>query len=302
MVATQTAARVRPATPADSRAAFDVLMDAVRDLTARQGLDWSPDPDKFWADSGSLYGHMATHAAEWWLAEDDASGELLGYARSVERGGMFELSEFFVRPAHQSAGIGRQLLDRAFPPERGDLRVIVATTDVRALRSYYRAGTAARFPIASLEGAPRRTDDDGLLVATHADADDIGTLTRLEAAVLEFPRSPADFNWLLEQREGWLYLAEGTPIGFAFVGRPSSGPLVALEPGYQASMLRHVEGRAAELEVETLTLEIPMVNEVAARHLLNRGFKFDAFLTLLMSSRPFGKFDRFIGLSPPLVL
>jgi hypothetical protein len=28
----------------------------------------------------------------------------------------------------------------------------------------------------------------------------------------------------------------------------------------------------------------------------------DAFLTLFMSSRPFGQFDRFIGFSPPLFL
>jgi hypothetical protein len=45
-----------------------------------------------------------------------------------------------------------------------------------------------------------------------------------------------------------------------------------------------------------------MVNQVAVRHLLDRGFKIDPFLTLLMSSRPFGQFDRFIGFGPPLVL
>jgi hypothetical protein len=45
-----------------------------------------------------------------------------------------------------------------------------------------------------------------------------------------------------------------------------------------------------------------MVNEVAVRHLLDRGFKIDPFLTILMSSRPFGRFDRFIGFAPPLVL
>jgi hypothetical protein len=39
-------------------------MDAVRDQTARQGIEWKPDPDKVWADSESLYTHMATRAAE----------------------------------------------------------------------------------------------------------------------------------------------------------------------------------------------------------------------------------------------
>jgi GNAT superfamily N-acetyltransferase len=43
---------------------------------------------------------------------------------SIERGagyGLFELSEFFVRPGHQSAGVGRALLERAFPLGQGHL-------------------------------------------------------------------------------------------------------------------------------------------------------------------------------------
>lgn len=301
MATTTVEARLRRGTPADSRAAFDILVEAARDLTARHGIDWNPDPDEFWAQVEPLYAHLATHAAEWWLAEDGGSGEPIGYARSVERGGLFELSEFFVRPTRQSAGIGRQLLDRAFPSGRGDVRVIVATTEVRALASYYRAGVTARFPVASVEGAPQRMDDDGDLVATRATDSDIPELIRLEAAVMEFHRGD-DLAWLLSQREGYLYTRNGRAIGFAFVGSAGSGPLVAVEPGDQVPMLRHLEGCAAELGLDKWGLEVPMVNEVAMRHLLGRGFRIDPFLTILMSSRPFGQFDRFIGFAPPLVL
>jgi hypothetical protein len=45
-----------------------------------------------------------------------------------------------------------------------------------------------------------------------------------------------------------------------------------------------------------------MVNEVAMRHLLDRRFRMDSFMTLLLSSRPFGQFDRLIAFSPPFVL
>jgi GNAT superfamily N-acetyltransferase len=302
MAATDTVIRLRQGTPADSRAAFDVLVEAARDLTARQGIHWNPDPDEFWTQSQSFFQHLATHAAEWWLAEDRTSGEIVGYARSIQRGGLLELSEFFVRPSHQSAGIGRQLLDQAFAGGRGDVRAIVATTDVRALRSYYRAGTVARFPIATLEGAPHRTDDPTQLQAIRAGKEHIPTLAGLEAAVLEFDRGADDFGWLFQEREGYLYERDGRPVGFGFVGATGSGPLVALDAADQVPMLGHIEGRAAELGVEGLALEVPMVNEVAVRHLLDRGFKIDPFLTLLMSNRPFGQFDRFIGFGPPLVL
>jgi hypothetical protein len=45
-----------------------------------------------------------------------------------------------------------------------------------------------------------------------------------------------------------------------------------------------------------------MVNGEAIGHLLERGFRMDPFYTFLMSSRPFGQFDRYIGFSPPFVL
>jgi hypothetical protein len=91
-------------------------------------------------------------------------------------------------------------------------------------------------------------------------------------------------------------------VGYGFVGATGSGPIAALDPADQVPILRHVEARAATLDREELGLEVPMVNEIAIRHLLSRGFKMDQFLTLLMSSRPFGQFDRFIGFAPPFVL
>ncbi len=53
-----------------------------------------------------------------------------------------------------SRGVGRALIERAFPVGRGDVRSIIATTDVRALTRYYGADTAVRFPILTLVGAP----------------------------------------------------------------------------------------------------------------------------------------------------
>ena len=81
--------------------------------------------------------------------------ELIGYARSIDRGGLFELTELFVRPGRQSSGVGRQLLEHAFPLGRGDVRSIIATTDVRATARYYAADTVARFPYFTLTGRPR---------------------------------------------------------------------------------------------------------------------------------------------------
>ena len=296
---------LRRATADDSQACYRLFLESATDLTVRLGTPWEPDPDELWPRLRPLYDRLAEHATEWWVAEDAASGELLGYARAVERGALFELSEFFVRPRGQSSGVGRRLLERAFPEDRGEVRAIIATTDVRAQARYYAAGCVARFPIMQLLGTPGADAWEGQptrlepLRATDADAP---ALAEIERRVLEFDRGTEEFRWLLAEREGYLYRRDGTPVGYGFVGQSGSGPVAALDPGDQVDILRHLEARAHDFGRKELAFEVPMVNEVAMRHLLARGYQMDTFLTLMMSSRPFGHFDRFIGFAPPFVL
>jgi GNAT superfamily N-acetyltransferase len=294
--------RLRRGTPDDSRAAFEVFLAAVGDLTRRQGVPWEPDPEELWDELTPMLDFLAHHAAEWWVAEADDDGAVIGHARSAERGGMFELTELFVHPDRQSKGLGADLMAHAFPNGRGDVRVIIATTDVRAQARYYAAGTAARFPIVALEGEPHPVaPDPAVEIVRIGPGDDLGPLVEIERAVIEFDRGD-EFRWLLGQREGYLYRRDGRPIGFSFVSKGGSGPIAALEPSDMVPILGHVETRLAELEVKQLSLEIPMINEVAMRHLIARGMRMDTFITLFMSSRPFGRFDRFIGFSPPYFL
>jgi hypothetical protein len=75
-----------------------------------------------------------------------------------------------------------------------------------------------------------------------------------------------------------------------------------MDPADLPQILLHVEGRAANLGSEHLDLQVPAPNEVATRHLLSRGFRLDPWLNLLMSNRPFGRFDRFVGFGPPVFL
>jgi len=293
---------VRRATSDDTEECFRVFIESVVDLTKRLGSPWDANPEQVWARLEPLYRRLGDHAAEWWVAEHPASRELVGYARSVDRDGLFELTEFFVRPGSQSSGVGRRLLELAFPPGRGEVRAIIATPDTRALSRYYRAGTVARFPFVSLVGAPVAANDAPGLEVVRATTHDIPALAELERAVLEFDRGLDELAWLLGQREGYLYRRDGRAVGIGFIGQSGAGPIATLDPADQVPILLHIEARARALGSPEVTFEVPMIDEVAMRHLLGRGFKIDPFLTLLLSSRPFGQFDRFIGFSPPFVL
>jgi GNAT superfamily N-acetyltransferase len=300
---TEPSFRLRRATADDSRAVFDVFLPSIRDLADRLNTPWQTEPEAQWQRMRYLFDHLAAHAVEWWIAEDGASGEPIGYARSVRRGGLFELSEFFVHPDRQAAGVGAALLERVFPRDRGEVRTIIATPDVRAQARYYRAGTVARFPIVALQGPPRSGAgaDDVEPIRLVAGGAEMAEVRRVEAAVLEFDRGD-ELDWLAERREGYLYRRNGRDIGFAFVGAEGTGPIGALEAADQRAILAHVEDRAVALGISELTFETPMINGEAIGHLLDRGYRMDPFYTFLMSSRPFGQFDRYIGFSPPFVL
>lgn len=285
-------------------ACHEVMWASVTDLGRRRGTPLEGSADQWWRASEALFRYLGGRAAEWWVAEEPRSAELVGYARSIERDGLVELTEFFVRPGQQARGVGGILLERTLPA-RGDKVVsIVATIDARALTRYYRAGTVARFPIFTLGGEPAAVEPRGDLTPIALDADAVGVdvVGDIERAVLGHARGGAEVRWFLEQGEGYLYRRHDTVVGSAFVGRPGVGPIAALSVGDLPDMLLHVEGRAHALGVERLDFEVPAPNAVAIHHLLSRGFRFDSWVNVLMTNRPFGQFDRFIGCPPPMFL
>jgi GNAT superfamily N-acetyltransferase len=297
---------IRRATPDDAEACHEVMWGSVTDFGERRGTPLRGTVAEWWTSGEPLHRFLADHAAEWWVAVEPGAGTLVGYARSIERGGLFELTEFFVMPTSQSRGVGRALIERAFPLGRGDIRSIIATTDVRALTRYYAADTAARFPMLTFVGAPSADAEIASDLSPHridlGSESDRRDLRELDRSVLEYPREESEIRWLLEDREGHLYVRGGRAVGFAFVGKTGSGPIAALDPADLPGILVHIEARAHGIGLDTLDLQVPGPNEIAARHLLRRGFRVDPWVNLLLSNRPFGRFDRFIPFGPPVFL
>lgn len=296
---------IRRAMAEDMESCHEVMWRSVTDFGRRNGTPLEGTASDWWASSERLQRFLATHAAEWWVAEEPDAGSIIGYGRSIERGGLFELTEFFVVPTSQSRGIGKALIEHVFPAGRGDIRSIIATTDVRALSRYYAAGTVARFPLLTLTGTPADAGPGDDLKPRRLDVDadaDLHAQREIERSILDSARGEDEVRWLLEDREGYLYVREDGIVGFAFVGKSGVGPIAALDPVDLPDILLHVEGRASELGIERLELQVPAPNEIATRHLLGRGFRLDPWVNLLMSNRPFGRFDRVISFGPPVFL
>lgn len=294
----------RRAQPDDAVACHELMWASVTDLGRRQGSPLTGTADEWWVSDESLQRELARMAAEWWVAEETNTGQLIGFARSLERDGLLELTEFFVLPGQQARGVGKGLLERAFPGDRGTVRSIIATLDVRAQARYYAAGTVARFPLFTLGGAPsgRAVTTGDVVAEPMAGQSGLEAQREVELAVLGHRRSETELLWLLGQRQGHLYRRAGAVVGFSFVGPDGVGPAAVLDPADLPAVLAHVEGVASSIGIEHVELQVPGPNAVAIRYLTGRRFRFDPWINLLMSDRPFGQFDRFIPFSPPVFL
>ncbi|MFT3871359.1 MAG: GNAT family N-acetyltransferase [Nocardioides sp.] len=123
---------------------------------------------------------LGTDPGGCWVADRD--GDILGFATSLVREQLWVLSSYAVTPAHQGAGIGRQLLAAAAEHGRGCLRgMLNASPDPRALRLYAAAGFALH-PQLLLWGRVRRADLPVVRHVRDGGADDFDLTDSLDRA------------------------------------------------------------------------------------------------------------------------
>ena len=294
--------RYRPGNSADDYDTFLIFEETLADLVQRLGftgdMSWGDEAQlaEMWQVRRPLYQHLSQTAEQFWIAE--LAGQTVGFARSVIHDGVRELTELFVKPGTQSAGLGRSLIERAFPKEGAHNRFIIATSDFRAQALYLKAGVFPRFPIYYFGRPPEQVpfESDLQFVPLQADSD-LVVLNEIDADVIGFQRE-VDHRWLLANRQGFLYVRNGRPKGYGYLGR-NNGPFALLDTADFPAVLAHAESAAVTAGRSEFGVEVPMVNETAVTYLLSRNFKMDVFMAMFMSERPFGNFDRYIATSPP---
>jgi GNAT superfamily N-acetyltransferase len=289
----------------DSATTFEIFYRSISDLGRRTGvtaISGGDDPkvvQDLWPERRSMFEHIARTASEFWIAEAD--GAAIGYARSISRGGSQELTEFFVVPGAQSAGVGSELFRRAFLNRTSTHRSIIATLDDRAQVRYLKAGMAGRFPIKYFSRKPEVVEMEGDLVPERLELtlDTMDALRQIDLAVIGHER-PEDHEWLASDRDGFVYLRSGQIVGYGYVGE-ASGPFAMLHAGDFPAALGHAESFAAD-RFDKFGVEVPLVNQSAIGHLLGRGYMMDSFTAIFMSDVEFGDFGRYVFFGPPFMI
>lgn len=296
----------RPGTAADSYSVFKLFEETLADLSRRLGsseaTSWQDRTalEQMWQERCSLYEHLACTAAHFWLAF--SASQMVGFGRSIQRDGVLELTEFFVRPDQQGRGVGHELLRRAFPAAGAGPRFIIASTDIRAQARYLKAGVYPRFPIYYFWRTPAATSaaTDLTFEPFTASPENLAVLGELDRAIIGYRRD-VDHGWLLTQQQGYLYYRQGQLAGYGYVGL-RNGPFALLNPADFPAVLAHAENEAAANGQAHFGLEVPMVNRAGVDYLLARNFQIGSFIALFMSDLPLGRFENYIATSPPFFL
>lgn len=294
----------RQGTIQDSFAVFQVFLKSIMEYSARMNVDGitgGNDPEKLaslWETRQPMFEFLANSAVQFWVAEKD--NEIVGYARTIEHDDVQELTEFFVSPNQQSAGLGSGLLSRAFAESKAKYRTIIATLDERALYRYMKIGLRSRFLFKYFSRkAEKTTLHSDLKIESMNLSLHLNSINRIDKTLLAHERGTIH-QWIASQREGFVYKRNDEIVGYGYIGAPH-GPFAVLDENDFPAVLAHAENLVAETSGE-FGVSTPLINNKAIEYFVERKYQIDSFSAILMSNIPFGKFENYLSFAPEFFL
>ena len=283
----------RRATPDDSRPTYDVFLEAAGDLARTRG--WAPTPrpstppERFLAFRASALRHDPDG---FWVAEAD--GGLVGFGIAVQREHVWYLAALHVRPAYQSRGVGAEIIRRSMAgATTGSLLTVGA--DARNPVSNALYGRFAMFPetpLLELSGTPWPGDSQLLSPGAPAATD----LAAIDRAVLGMARPEDHAFWAsVSNLHPFAVVRAGRAVGYAYIQADGAiGPIAVLDPADLANAVEASIMVAAELGATRAHVRIPGAARAAIELLLSRGWRYGDGVTLVLTSGPWGRWDRYV--------
>ena len=278
------------------------LLGLLKELQMAADLPTRQEIEALYPYYESFLKHIYDTCDQFWVAE--TNGQIVGYARSILRDGIRQLSEFFVLPGHQSRGIGRQLLERAFPGGGDINRVICASPDTRALSRYLKTGLRSQFTIYEWTRKPEIVpfESDLVIQPIEDTLKNILILNEIDRALIGYTRE-IDHHWLIKSKHGHFYLRNNKVVGYSYFGN-RAGPIAMLHNPDFSIALAHVESemtRTVDEMYDKVILCVPMTNHTALDYVLKRGYHTDSFFEHFLSEKPLGRYENYVFIDPILI-
>jgi GNAT superfamily N-acetyltransferase len=277
------------------------LSGLLRDLGLVEDLPTLKDIEKLYPYYQSYLKHIFDTCDQFWVAE--ANGEVVGYARSILRDGIRQLTEFFILPDYQSQKAGKRLLELCFPRAGAQNRVICASPDPRALSRYLKTGLRSQFTIYEWSRKPEIIPfETDLVIETMSDTPrTISALYNIDRTIIGYTRE-IDHHWLMEHRHGHLYSRNEKVVGYSYFEH-RAGPIAMLHNSDFSTALAHIETEMTKTVDEVfdeIILCVPMNNPTALEYVLKRGYQISFFFEHFLTEQSFGQYENYIFIDPIL--
>jgi GNAT superfamily N-acetyltransferase len=302
MVSPSATIRYRPATgTADFAPTYELFLAAANDLRSRSQRELVDDSEARRTRAMAFRRHTFDHdPAGFWIAEAD--GQRIGFGIATARPGFWHLNALHVLPAYQAQGVGGALLRCCLAYGRGPgvvSTVISETAQPISNALYARHGMYQWLPLLHVSCRIFRPELPAGSQVTIAGGDDSRTLAaldRIDQVVLGFTR-PVDHRFWIGLPDLTLLLldAGAEKTGYAYLSRFGGiGPCAVLQAEDLSLLLPHAVALAEDLGVPEVSFVVPGVATSAVDYLLAQRARYDASMTLLLSSRPFGQLERYL--------
>ena len=303
----------RRAEEADLPRVFAVFRAALNAYLVPAGQEGIPEDD----EQSPVYRHFLEHDGErFWVAEavvEDLTGggggtlgvggrQIVGWGSGLLRGDWWFLSSLFVLPEAQGRGVGGRLYELAAtgaPP--GAVRATV-TDSLQPISNtlYARRGLLPREVLVGFGGQPREglaAPRLGTLVPERLTAAAIPELREIDAAASGLDRS-VDHGFYLSGggRYGFLFRRRGRPVAYAMLRQDGwVGPVASLRASDVETVTAYaIADMAGRGSIDKIRAGVTGRCEGAQRAFWQAGLVFDGTPGLLLSSRPFGRLDRYV--------
>lgn len=293
----------------DLEAAHQTMVESLNQFAMQRAL---PLVDLDFNEHLPLWRHLlGTSGESFFVAK--VKNKLAGFCCNIVRGNLWFLSYLVVAPEFQGTGIGGDLFTKAMAEARGnkETEVIAAYANASnwpSMSLYIRSGIFPRVPVLKLEGSisdmcqatrdvqPMECEVAGLTEKT------IALVDSLDEDIRGTGRDIDHRFWLgCGDMRCYLFEKNGEATGYAYIcDEGTIGPVAALNPEEMEGILALCLDRLSSQGVDRFTLHVPGENTGALSFLYDRGFKIQE-LGLIMSSRPFGKWENYVISRPSLL-
>jgi GNAT superfamily N-acetyltransferase len=292
--------RFRLAESTDLEATYRVYLAANQDLNRKIGRHIDLHQQTLPTRAIAVRRNALRYDQErFWVIESGSS--LAGFGLAIRRPSFWYLAALHVMPEFQSQGLGSKLLRKCLGDlDRSENQIpLLTTSDSANLAStglYMRRGLLPQEAIVQFRGRPKQLGIEGITLRPVDWQTGQVDCNRLDQIVFGAIRPEDHLGWAsVPSMTLYFVCRQGRVVGYIYVDRDGAlGPAAVEQPYLLAPTIAAAFSTYGPGHTTDVQLRVPGSARPCLDALFSAGFSNITEIRLLLTSRPFGCFDRYL--------